>query len=103
PIFCVGDEGQIAGRRLFQTRDAHDVDVAVPLETTLKPISDVAQFQASLWQDGEYNMRLRVEKPRYTRGSPQPISCPRRLRFRRTIRSADAGHRGLKALRLMRR
>jgi hypothetical protein len=52
---------------LFQPCDAHDFEIAVPFETTLEAVSDVAQFPAFIWQEGEYNMRVRSLKPNYTR------------------------------------
>ena len=42
-IFRVGDEGQIAGGRVLQTGDAHDLEIAVTFETTLEPFSEMSR------------------------------------------------------------
>ena len=43
-VLAVGEEGQVAGRRLIERGDTVDLDVAVPLERTGEPGGNVAQL-----------------------------------------------------------
>ena len=43
-VLAVGEEGQVAGRRMVERGDTVDFDVAVPLERTGEPGGNVAQL-----------------------------------------------------------
>jgi hypothetical protein len=47
-ILPIGDERQVAWLRLFDSRDAQDLDVPVTFEAAIQPVGKVSEFQWNL-------------------------------------------------------
>ena len=54
-VLWIGEEGEIAGTRVFNAGDTMDLDLAVPLETALQSPGNVPQLQRS-----KYMLLLRL-------------------------------------------
>jgi hypothetical protein len=50
-VLGVGDEGEIAGRRLLDSGDAQNLDVAVSVEPAAQTVSEIAKLQMTPIQD----------------------------------------------------